>query len=79
MTEHDKYRSRCDLARQADAMLRRARCDTVTGAKKDRQYHRAKKAERKRLARLSRARRKKLGTFGLPSPVKTIMARIKAG
>ena len=33
------------LLRQADEMLRKARCDTVTGEKKDRAYKLRKKAE----------------------------------
>ena len=50
----------------------RANCDTVTGAKQDRKYRRNKRAARKRLARLARARSKKLGKFGAASPVRNI-------
>jgi hypothetical protein len=64
--------SRLDLAKQADAILRRAGCDTVTGAKKDRQYHRNNIAKRKRLGRHWRARRKKLGKLGPGSRVRRI-------
>ena len=63
---------RLDLAKQADAILRRARCDTVTSAKMDRQYRRDKSAERKRLARHWRAKQKQLGTFGPASSVRTL-------
>ena len=61
-----------DLAQQADAILKRANCDTVTGAKQDRKYRRNKSAARKRFARLARARSKKLGKFGAASPVRNI-------
>jgi hypothetical protein len=61
-----------DLARKADAILKRAGRDSVTGAKMDRQYRRNKSAEQKRLGRYWRARRKQLGTFGPASPVRTI-------
>jgi hypothetical protein len=64
--------SRLDLARQGDAILKRARCDSVTGAVRDRPYRRNKNAEQRRLARNSRARRKKLGTFGPASPGRRI-------
>ena len=64
--------SRLDLAKQADAILRRAHCDTVTSAKMDRQYCRDKSAERKRFARHRRAKQKQLGTFGPASPVRTL-------
>jgi hypothetical protein len=63
---------RVDLERKADAILEGAGCDTVTGAKKDRRYRRNKIAKRRRLARLWRARRKKLGKFGAASPVRII-------
>jgi len=63
--------NRLKLAKQADAILRRARCDTVTSAKMDRQYRRDKSAERKRFARHWRAKRKRLGKFGPASPVRT--------
>ena len=64
--------SRLNLAKQADAILRRARCDTVTSAKMDRQYRRDKSAERKRFARHWRGTQKQLGTFGPASPVRTL-------
>lgn len=63
-----------DLAHQADAILIRANCDTTTGEKQDRQYRRNKRAESKRVARLLRARSKKLGKFGAASPVRSISA-----
>jgi hypothetical protein len=44
-----------DLAKQADAMLQRANCDVVTGAKKDRAYRRAKRAQQKHVGRRWRA------------------------
>ena len=62
---------RLDLAKQADAILQRACCDTVTSAKMDRQYRRDKSAKRKRFARHWRAKHKQLGTFGPASPVRT--------
>jgi hypothetical protein len=37
------------LARQADAILRKAGCDTTSGARKDRQFCRNKSAELKKL------------------------------
>ena len=49
---------RLDLAKQADAILRRAHCDTVTSAKMDRQYRRDKNAKRKRFAGHWRAKQK---------------------
>jgi hypothetical protein len=64
--------SRLDLARQADAILDSAGCDSDTGEKKDRKYWRNKSAERKRLGRYWRARRKQLGTLGPASAVRTI-------
>jgi hypothetical protein len=67
-----KGNRRLDLAKQADAILNRAHCDTVTGAEKDRQYHRNKRAERKRLGRQWRGREKKLGKLGPASDVRTI-------
>jgi hypothetical protein len=67
-----KQTSRRDLAKQAAAILKRARCDTTTGAKQDRKYRCEKRAESKRFARLWRARSKKLGKFGAASPVRNI-------
>jgi hypothetical protein len=69
MSERRTHR---DLAKQASAILKRARCDAMTGAKKDRNYRRNKRAENKRLRRRRRARDKQLGTFGAASPVRTI-------
>lgn len=60
------------LTKEADAILKRACCDTVTGAKHDRQYRRNKAAEAKRLAHYRRTRQKRLGTFGPASPARTI-------
>ncbi len=65
-------RSRLDLAKEGDAILKRARCDTVTGAQKDRNYRRNRRAERKRFARRWREKRKKLGKFGPASSVRVI-------
>jgi hypothetical protein len=56
-------------AKRAATMLMQARCDTASGAKKDRHCRRAK-AER--LGCYRRAKRKRLGTFGAASPVKAI-------
>jgi hypothetical protein len=64
--------SRLDMTRQGDAILKRARYDSITGALKDRQYYRNKNAEQRRRARHSRARRKKLGRFGPASPARRI-------
>ena len=65
-------RSRFELAKQASAILKRAGCDAMTGANKDHHYRRNKRAERKRLARQWRAKRKNLGKFGAASPVRSI-------
>ena len=40
-----KQNHRRELAEQADALLKAARLDPMTGAKKDRAYHRNKRAE----------------------------------
>ena len=45
---------------------------TMTGAHKDRDYRRNKRAESKRLGRHQRARTKKLGKMGPASDVRTI-------
>ena len=37
------------LAEQANAILKRANCDTTSGAKKDRRYRRNKRAERDKI------------------------------
>jgi hypothetical protein len=68
----ERHHSRLDLAKQADVILKCARYDTVTGAKKDRQHRRNKRAERKRFARHWREKRKKLGKFGPASPGRVI-------
>ncbi len=60
-----------DLPKQADAILRRAHCDAVTGAKKDRAFRRNERAEHKRFGRHWRARQKKLGKLGPASGVTT--------
>ena len=65
-------RNQLDLAKQADAILRRARYDAVTGAEKDREYRRTKRAERKLFGHRWRAKQKQLGTFGAASTVRTI-------
>jgi hypothetical protein len=69
----ERHRSHLDLAKDADAILRHARHDTVTAAKIDKHYHRQKRAESKRLRRHWRAKRKKLGKFGAASPIRDIL------
>ena len=64
--------SRLDLAKEGDAILKRARCDAMTGAKKDPQYRRNKRTESKRLARRWREKLKKLETLGPASPARSI-------
>jgi hypothetical protein len=61
-----------NLVQQADAILKGARFDIMTGGEQDRRYRRKKRAESKRLARLWRARNKKLGKFGGASRVRNI-------
>jgi hypothetical protein len=63
---------RGDLMTQADEILKRARCDAVTGAKKDRQFQKNKRAESRSLGRHWRARKKQLGKFGAASPVRHV-------
>lgn len=65
-------RTRLDLAKAANVLLKGARCDVMTGARKDRDYDRNKRAESKRLSRHRRARAKMLGKFGAASPVRDI-------
>jgi len=65
--------SRLDLTRKADAILRGARCDAVTAARKDKHYRRNKQAKAKRLARVRRAKQKKFGKLGAASPVRRIV------
>jgi hypothetical protein len=60
------------LCKQADALLRDAGCDTMSGARKDRAYHRNKCAESRRMRRHYRARCKRLGKFGKASSVRFI-------
>jgi hypothetical protein len=67
-----KRRSRRDLAKEARAILKRARCDIITGAKKDGRYRLNKRAQSKRLGRHWRAQRKALGKLGAASPVRII-------
>jgi hypothetical protein len=64
--------TKAELAKEASAILKRARCDAMTGAKKDRDYRRNKRAESKRVGRQWRAKQKKLGKFGAASPVRNI-------
>jgi hypothetical protein len=61
-----------DLAKQADALLKCARCDIITGVEQDKNYRRNKRAKSKRLRSHWRARRMKLGKFGAASPVRII-------
>jgi hypothetical protein len=70
-TQIEAMRAVPPLAKQASAILKRARCDAVTGERKDHQYRRNKRAESKRLGRHWRAKQKKLGTFGPASPVRS--------
>jgi hypothetical protein len=65
-------RSRVELAKEGDEILKHAHCDTVTGGKKDRTYRRNKRAESKSRARRWRAKQKTLGTFGRASPGRRI-------
>ena len=67
-----KQNHRRELAEQADALLKAARLDPMTGAKKDRAYHRNKRAENKRRGPHQRAKRKQLGTLGPASSVRTV-------
>jgi hypothetical protein len=64
-----------DLAKQANAILRRARCDVITGAHKDKFYHRSKRAQARRFGRQRRVKLKKLGTLGAASPVRVVDPR----
>ena len=64
--------TKAELAKEASAILKRARCNTMTGANKDRDYRRNKRAESKRLGRHQRARTKKLGKMGPASSVRII-------
>jgi hypothetical protein len=65
-------RTRFDLAKAGSALLKRDRCDAMTGAKIDKQYRRNKHAESKRLGRHWRAKGKKLGSLGPASPVRPV-------
>jgi hypothetical protein len=67
-----KRRSRIELLLDGSEILRRARRDAVTGAKKDRPYRLNKNAENKRRGRHWRAKRKALGKLGAASPVRII-------
>lgn len=64
--------SRLDLLKQGDKLLRRARCDAMTAAPKDRNFRRNKRAERQRHNRWRREKVKKLGTIGPASAARTI-------
>lgn len=65
-------KSRLDLAREGDAILRRARFDAFTGMRKNRDFRRNKKAEGKILHRLRREKEAKLGKPA--SPVRMIVS-----
>jgi hypothetical protein len=68
--------SRLDLAREADAILRRAHTDTLTGAVKDKHYRRNKRAESKYFLRHWRKKQARLGTsFGAASPVRSVSVK----
>jgi hypothetical protein len=62
--------SKIDLAKQADELLRRANCDALTGAKKNRRYRLNERAKNRKLGPHRREREKKLGKFGATSPVR---------
>jgi hypothetical protein len=50
--------NRRDLLKQAEAILKRARCDIVSGATKDRDWRRTKRAESKVFGRHWRDKQK---------------------
>ncbi len=61
------------LARAADAILKRAGFDAMTGiAKNDKRFQRNKRAKQKRAARSWRERIKKFGKFGAASPARRV-------
>ena len=72
MTETIPSRKRSAMLRQADQMLRGARCDTVTGERKDHSYKLRKRAEAKRVRRLARRKEWEFGKLGAASPVRRI-------
>jgi hypothetical protein len=61
---------------EADAILRCARYDSVSGAKKDQHYNRKKRAEARWLARRRAGNAKRLGKLGAASPVRIIAPRM---
>jgi hypothetical protein len=61
-----------DLVKQADARLKVANYDVMTGELKDRNYRRNQRAKSPKLRRRSRERTKLLGSLGAASPVRTI-------
>jgi hypothetical protein len=65
---------RLDLLREGDVILKCARCDAVSGEKKDdKNYRRNKRAERKASKRHWREKQAKLGTsFGAASPARSV-------
>jgi hypothetical protein len=63
---------RFHLCKQADALLKSAGCDSMTGQKIDRDYRLNKRAEQTRFRRWWRQRAKRLGKFGPASRVRTI-------
>jgi hypothetical protein len=65
-------KTKTEYAKAADAILKRSRCDAITGARKDHEYRRKKRAESRRLARHWRKKTRKLGKLGPASPVKRI-------
>jgi hypothetical protein len=72
MTETIPPRKTSVLLRQADQMLRRARCDTVTGERKDHSYKLRKRAERKQARRLTKRKEREFGKLDAASPVRRI-------
>jgi hypothetical protein len=62
--------TRLRLERAANRLLRRANLDTKTGAEKDAQYKRGKRAARNAMFARRQRKERKLGSFGAASPVK---------
>jgi hypothetical protein len=63
---------RLALARACSAILRAANCDTLSGAKKDREYKSNRRAEQRIAHQRLREKRMKLGTLGAASPVRSV-------
>jgi hypothetical protein len=65
-------RTKAAYSKAADAILKRSRCDAMTGAKIDKKYRRDKRAESKHLGRRWREKTRKLGKLGPASPVRHV-------